>query len=145
MSGRQNTPTQGKLIAAGAAILLVAAWHTGPSFASANSADICEDPSDPSFNLSGSVLDAINVSHEIDASGTPNTKSNDDADALTSTHYLPPKAEARLRKIVEKSATPVAETPLTKGDEQPAVKVSVPGASDNDLARYKRQMYRRDI
>lgn len=149
MAGRQIAPTRGKRFAAGAAILLMAAWHTGPSFASANSADICEDASDPSFEISGSRLEAINFSHEIDASGAP-TKSNNDADALTPAHYLSPKAEPELRKVFEKSTipiadSPVAETPLAEGDEQPAVKASVPGVSDNDLARYKRQMYRRDI
>ena len=150
MARRQSTPTQGKRFAAGAAILLMAAWHAGPALASANSADNCDDASNPSFEISGSQLEAINVSHEIDASSAEITKSNNDAGKLSPAFYLPPKAEAELRKAFEKSTTPiadspVAETPQAEGDEQPAIEARVPGVSDNDLARYKRQMYRRDI
>jgi hypothetical protein len=150
MAGRQLTPTQRNRFAAGAAILLMAAWHTGPAFASANSADICDDAPNPSFEISGSQLGAIKISHEIDASRAETTKSNNDADALSPAKYLSPKAEAELRKVFEKSTkpaadSPIAETRLADGDEQPAVKARVPGVSDNDLARYKRQMYRRDI
>ncbi len=105
---------------------------------------------DPSFEISGSQLKAIKISHEIDASRAETSKSNNDADALSPAKYLSPKAEAELRKVFEKSTkpaadSPIAETRLADGDEQPAVKARVPGVSDNDLARYKRQMYRRDI
>jgi len=150
MEGRQLMRTRGNHIAAGAAILLMAAWQTGPAFASTNSAEICDDASASSFEVSGSQLEAINFSHEIDANGVEITKSNNDADELSPTHYLTPRAEVALRKVFEKSSTPVAdspvaETPLADDDQQPAVKTRVPGVSDNDLARYKRHMYRRDI
>lgn len=150
MAGQQLTRAQGNHFAASAAILLLAAWQTGPAFASANSAEICDDASTPSFQVSGSQLEAINVSNAIDANGVEITKSSNDADELAPTHYLSPRAEAALRKVFEKTSTPfadspVAETPLADDDQQPAVKTRVPGVSDNDLARYKRHMYRRDI
>ncbi len=47
MAGRQLTPTQRNRFATGTAILLIAAWHTGTAFASANSADICDDAPRP--------------------------------------------------------------------------------------------------
>ena len=150
MAGRQLTPTQCNSFAAGAAILLMGAWNAGPAFASANSPEICDDASTSSFEISGSQLEAINVNHEIDANGVEITKSNNDDDALSPRHYLSPRAEGTLRKVLVETTTPVAEvpiaeTPLADDVERPAVKTRVPGVSDNDLVRYKRQMYRRDI
>jgi len=150
MAGRQLTPIQGNRFAAGAAILLMAVGHAGPALASANAPEICDDASNPSFEISGSQLEAVNVNHEIDANGIETAKSSSDSDALSPTHYLSPRAEAALRKVFEETTTPVAdsplaETPLADDDERPVVKTRVPGVSDNDLARYKRQMYRRDI
>lgn len=150
MAGRQLMPIPGNRFAAGAAILLIAAWHTGPVLASVNAPKICDEASNPSFEVSGSQFETINVSHEIDANDVEIAKSKSDADELPPTHYLSPRAEAAFGKVFEETTKPVAvspivETSLADDDEPPAVKTRVPGVSDNDLARYKRQMYRRDI
>jgi hypothetical protein len=77
-------------------------------------------------------------------------------DDLTADELLSPAARAAMHAAFEKNA------PVTDGDTLPAtrtvvkqaeqkesklpeVNASIPGISDKGLARFKRQMYRRDI
>lgn len=150
MAGRQSEPDPGNRYVAYAAILLAAAWHAGPAAASTTSPEMCDDASKPSFEISGGELEVLNVGRDIDTDGIEIRQSNSDADAVLPTNYLSPRDEAARGELPEDTkkpapASPVADGPRVDSSEQPAIKARVPGVSDDDLARYKRQMYRRDI
>ena len=150
MAGRQSAPNPGHRFAACAAILLTVAWHAGPAAASANTPEMCDDVGQRSFKISGSELAVLDVGHDVDSNGSEVGHPDGDAETLLPANYLSPQAEAALRELREDTKkaspdSPVADAPRVDGGEQPAMKARVPGVSDNDLARYKRQMYRRDI
>ena len=150
MAGRQSAPISGKFFAAGAAMLLAAAWHAGPVLASANSPEMCGGADKPSLELSRDDLDVLNVGLEIAADRVEIDQSESDGDSFLPANYLSPRAEALIRDAREKPMEgapdrPLAETPRTDPDGQPTIKARVPGVSDGDLVRYKRHMYRRDI
>lgn len=147
MAARQSLPKQGRSFAAGAAIVLLAAWHAEPATASSNAPVSCDDVAEVSFEVPASELKTAAVSHDVDAKGIESTDSAEEIEALSPDHYLAPRVEAVLRKVFKDSATPIADTPITdsNSDKQPAMNTRVPGVSDHELARYKRQMYRTDI
>ncbi len=146
MAGRQSAPHPGHRFAACAALLLALAWHAGPAAASANTAEICKDAAKRSLLIPGSELAALDVGTDSTGIG----RSDSHADALLPANYLSPRTEAAPRELsedVKKPApdSPIADAPRVDDGEQPTIKARVPGVSDDDLARYKRQMYRRDI
>ena len=150
MAGRQSAPNPGHRLAACAAILLTLAWHAGPAAASANTPEMCDDAGQRSFEIPGSKLAVLDVGRDVDSNSSEVGHSDGDVDALLPTNYLSPQAEAALRELLEDTKkaspdSPIADAPGADRGEQPAMKARVPGVSDNDLARYKRQMYRRDI
>ena len=150
MAGRQSEPDPAHRFAVYAAILLASAWHAGPAAASANTAEMCDDAGKHSLEISGSELKVLEPGRDIDGSGIEIGGSDNDPDALLPANYLSPRDEAALRELLEETTktapdSPVADTPRADGSEQPSIKARVPGVSDDDLARYKRQMYRRDI
>ena len=150
MAARQPEPNPNHCFAACVAILLTVAWHAGPAAASANTPEMCDDAGKRSLEMSGRELAVLDVGRDVDADGMEVGQSDGDADALLPTNYLSPRAEAALRELLEDTKkaspdSPVTDAPGVDVGEQPAMKARVPGVSDNDLARYKRQMYRRDI
>lgn len=150
MTDRQSMPKRGKSFAAGAAIVLLAAWHAEPATASSNAPISCDDVADVSFEVPASDLQTAVVSYEVEAKSIEDAESVEEIDALSPDHYLAPRVEAVLRKVFKESATPisdspVSDTPIADSDKQPAMNTRVPGVSDHELARYKRQMYRTDI
>lgn len=126
MAGRQANPKQGKIVAAGTAIVLLAAWHANPATASSDTPVLCDDVADSALEIPAHKLQATIVNHETDAKHV-------EEDAAKS-----PNDE----KAVE---TPVTENPIAAGETVPAMHARVPGVSDDELARYKRRMYRTDI
>lgn len=141
MAARQSKPEQGNLFAAGGAILLLAAWHADP--ASANSAPLCDDVATLAFEVPAEQLQVDAVSHEVDAQGTETL--NTEIEVISPDHYLAPRVEAALRRVFEDIATPVADGDKPATEEPPEMNTRVPGLSDEELARYKRLMYRVDI
>jgi hypothetical protein len=140
MAARQPMPKQGRSFAAGAAILVLVAWHAEPATASSNMPVSCDDVAAVSFEVPASDLNAAVVNHEVDAKGIKDAESAEKTDALSPDHYLAPRVESVLREVFKDSATPIVDR-----DKQPAMNTRVPGVSDDELARYKRQMYRTDI
>lgn len=111
-------PNQGKACAAGAALAFLVAWHAGPAIASSNTPV---------------------GSDEV-------TKSANEFDTMSPSHSLAPRVEAALRKVFKEPATSLAESDdKPPGSKRPTITTRVPGISDEQLARYKRQMYRKDI
>ena len=123
MAARQRKPRKG-IIAAASSILLVALCVAGTAIAAHNS-----------------------TTAEI------NGYNNDD---LTAKELLTPSAKAAMQAAFEKHSPPtdgdtlpatqtVVKQPDQTESKLPEVSARIPGISDNGLARFKRQMYRRDI
>ena len=77
-------------------------------------------------------------------------------DELAAVELLTPSAKAAMLAAFEKNSpptdsvkTPAAQTVVKQPDQTeiklPNVSARIPGISDSGLARFKRQMYRRDI
>lgn len=150
MAGRQSTPSKGKGFIAGTMLLCVAAWFAGPALASATSSEICGDEADLSRGISTDQLEASALRSPLNVDDLGTAKSDFATRAVSPSRLLSPKAESALRKVFEETASPAAASPVADalqadGDVRPAAKARVPGLSDGDLARYKRQMFRRDI
>lgn len=143
MAARQSTPNQGNRFTACAAFLVLAAWHAGPASASANSASLCDDVAKLEFEVPVEQLQANVVSHEIDAKGSE--KSVIEIEVISPSHYLAPRVEAALRKVFEDSTTSLTDGDRPTTNAAPVMNTRVPGVSDEELGRYKRQMYRTDI
>ena len=80
------------------------------------------------------------------------TESTSEADAPA--QYLAPQVEATLRRAFEDPVRPLGESaPDSNEDaivesadgEERVMKTRVPGVTDSELERYRRQMYRIDI
>jgi len=143
MAARQSTPKHGSRFTTGAAFLVLAAGPAGPASASANSPSLCDDVAKLAFEVPTEQLQANAVSHEVDAKG--GEKSGVEIETISPSHYLAPRVEAALRKVFEDTATSLADDDKSATDETPVMNTRVPGVSDEELARYKRQMYRTDI
>lgn len=110
---------QGKAFAAGAALAFFVAWHAGPATASSNTPAVSDD-----VTQSANVLDTMPLT----------------------TRSLAPRVDAALRKVFKEPAASLADSDRkSPGTQRPAITTRVPGISDEQLARYKRQMYRKDI
>lgn len=119
MAERRSMSKQGKAFAAGAALAFFVAWHSTPAIASSNTPVVGDD-----------VTESANA---LDTLSPPNDS-------------LAPRVAAAFRKVFKEPATSLADSdgkPL--GSQRPVITTRVPGISDEQLARYKRQMYRKDI
>lgn len=148
MAGRQSATKQGNAFAANAVILLLAAWFAAPVTAAPNIEIGCEDVADATLEIPVHKLNAEIVNHDVDDQAI-----GSDSDVLTPAHYLTPQAQATLRKVFDDTARPLAELAPRNDDsvddvareELPDMNARVPGVTDSELARYRRQMYRSDI
>lgn len=133
-------PKQGKpFMVAVALILLVCAGHTAPAIAS-NTLAMCDDVADVRLGIDADELQATIASNNIVTKEVEAVESTIEGDASSAGEDLVPGVEAAPRQVVEKTTSQIAED-----DDQPAMKARVPGISDDELARYKRQMFRTDI
>ena len=148
MSGRYLTPNPGKTIAILAAGALLATWQA--TLASTDLQSARDDAASSSLEIPADQLLVANIGHEFDATTIVVEQAEDSKDDIGATKTLGPSAEAALRQVFDDSAEASADEPdeeeseIDRGD-QPLIKARVPGVSEDDLARYKRQMYRRDI
>jgi len=118
VAGRRLQSNQGKAFAAAIALVFLIAWHAAPATASSNTPVVNDDVS----------------------------KSASEFSTISASHSLAPRIEAALRKVFKAPAASLAERddkPLAS--QRPAITARVPGISDEQLARYRRQMYRKDI
>ena len=143
MAVRQSMPRQGNSFAAGAAILVLFAWSVAPISASASTASLCGDVAFRTAEVPDTELKAQSISHDVDTTGASNPTAV--VKSLSPDHSLAPRIEAALRKVFNDTTTPVADSEQADDDEPPAMITRVPGISDQELARYRRQMYRTDI
>ena len=129
-------------LAALAASLALAAWFVTPAFAAPAHDTLCSDSRDATLEVSENELSATLVNHEM-----KEPDAADKVDALSADHLLSPRAAATIRKVFADSDDEVEESEATQteADETVIMNTRVPGFSDDELARFKRQMYRKDI
>jgi len=78
--------------------------------------------------------------NKVEADEVDTVESATEPDTLSTTRNPGPDHDAILHEVFEETTTRFSES-----DEWPAMNARVPGLSDDELARYKRQMYRTDI
>lgn len=141
MAGRQATPRQGKAYGASALlVVLVSAWYAGPAIASSNTFPVCDDVNDVNLEIPVKELQVAITSNKVEADEVDIVESDAEPDTFSTTENPGPDHEAILHEVFEETTTRFSES-----DEWPAMNARVPGLSDDELARYKRQMYRTDI
>lgn len=145
MTERQSVPRQVGNSAAGVVIVLLATLNADVAIASSNAPVRCDDVAELTLEIQVRDLNAQTLSHESDRKGLEIKDSANESDALSPTHYLAPRAEAVLRKVFKETTTPASDSPIAETDKRPEMNTRVPGVSDDELARYKRHMYRKDI
>ena len=127
------------VLAAGFAL---AAWFVTPAFGAPAHDTLCSESRDATLEVSENELSATLVNHEM-----KEQDATDRVDALSADHLLSPRAAATIRKVFADSDDEAeeAEATQTDADETVIMNTRVPGFSDDELARFKRQMYRKDI
>ena len=156
MAATQPEPHQRQSIAAVAAALLLATWCVSPAVNAAPSVSPqCDDVSDASLDIPAREFSAEIVSHDT-VTEADNAPAEASQQALSPALYLVPRAKSDARDAFQERAAPVADVvppaskevpvPETSGAEDlPSINTRIPGVSADDLARYRRQMYRNDI
>jgi len=145
MAVRPTGRKQGNIAAVAASLLLtalVATLSAAPTFAAPAYEALCNKTHDATLDVSENELTATPVSHDV-----VEPDSADRVDVLSADHLLKPRVEATVREVFVDSddeAEPAEAVP-TEADDPVIMNTRVPGVSDDELARFKRQMYRKDI
>ena len=170
MAERRISPKQPKSFAADAAIFLTAALFSLPALASNSTPIPCPLSEQATLEVLPDELVASTVSHDVSyvvAGKPPAAKSSDIANPVS---LLAPRAEAAIREAFRDGETDAARTTVselirtvittpmagTEADidapeadakiETPSgMTTRLPGVSDDELSRFKKQMFRRDI
>ena len=139
MVGRPRTPKQGNTTATLVLLLLMSGFAT-PVLAAPDHDILCDDHHEATLQIPASELATRPVSHELEA------RKNDDSETVSADQLLKPRFDATVREIfVDDEEIEVLDEAEIDADDPTALRILVPGVSDEDLVRFKRQMYRRDI
>ena len=159
MFGRRYKPNQRNTFAAGAAFFVMAGICTAPALAATSARIDCpEEATKATLDVPAHLLAADLVSRNVPAASIPDEKTTaeiDEIEIAPSSSLLAPQANAAIRNAFISSHTP----PMAGTDAKPVsaseddestvpdsgMNTELPGVSDEDLLRYKKQMYRRDI
>jgi len=137
-------PTERKqgILAVYAASLVLAAWFAGPAYGAAAHDTRCNQTHDATLEVSESELTATLINHEIE-----DQDAADKVDVQSADQLLRPRAAATIREVFGDSDDEAeqSEAAETESDDAVIMNTRVPGFSDDELARFKRQMYRKDI
>lgn len=158
MFDRRSKPKQQSTFAASAALFVLTGFCTAPALAATSARLDCpEEATKATLDAPVHILTTELVSHSDPAE--PNA--DDEAiaeivviESAASTSLLAPRAAAAIRDAFKMSHTP----PMAGTDAKPepatedestgpdsGMNTKLPGVSDEDFSRYKKQMYRRDI
>lgn len=137
-------PTERKAfnLAALAASLALATGFVTAAFAAPSHDPLCSESHDATLEVSENELSITLANHEIE-----NQEATDKVDTLSVNHLLRPRAAATIREVFADSDddTEQPEAQQSDVDDTVIMNTRVPGFSDDDLARFKRQMLRKDI
>jgi hypothetical protein len=162
MFDRQNTSELKNSFAAATALLVVAGVLATPALAATSDPLPCKEATEATLHVHVNTLTTEVVSHNLPPA-TISKKSSLEASVLqktevsSSSSLLVPRAEAAIRDVFDDSDELTISSASTKSQPEPiteddgrqesdiGMNPKLPGISDDDLARYKKQMYRRDI
>ncbi len=169
MANRQMAPTQKTTPAMNAVLVALVAICSAPALAATTSRIPCSEAVEATLTVLVDDLIAEVVSHDLPAPSINDARSIDEIEVVSSTSLLAPRAEAAIRDAFDESdrisidssdanLSRFVLTPPMAGKksavettdkvvEGPAsgMNTKLPGISDDDLSRYRKQMYRRDI
>ena len=134
---------QQRNIAATLALLLMTSGAATPAAAAPNHDILCDEHHEATLDVSAEELATRPVSHDLAAQKNPQ-----DTETVSASQVLKPRFDATVREVFaedEKSATEAEAKAEPEVEEPSALRIRVPGISDEELVRFKRQMYRRDI
>ena len=139
MVGRPETPKQGNATAT-LILLLLTSGFAVPALAAPDHDAFCDGHDEANLEISAAELAATPVSHELD------DPERNESETVSADQLLKPRFDAMVREVfVEDENEEGLEEAQIEADEPAALRIRVPGVSDDDLVRFKRQMYRRDI
>ncbi len=165
MFDRRKMPFQQNSFAAAAALVLMSGVLATPSLAATSGHIPCEKSTAATLLVQVDELAAELVSHSASSA------KNEEMNSAANESLLAPLAEAAIRDAFSKSEnmSRAATAPITvnaistppmagtdakseivedsddKVESDTVMNTRLPGISDDDLLRYKKQMYRRDI
>ena len=142
MVGRLQTPKQGNFTAT-LALLLLTSGFAVPVLAAPNHDILCDDQHEATLDISAEELATRPVSHELETQ-----KNAENTETVSASQLLKPRFDATVREVFAEDEEDVQESETeaeAEVEEPAALRIRVPGISDDDLVRFKRQMYRRDI
>ena len=155
MFDRRCKPNQRNTFAAGAAFFVMAGICATPALAATSARIDCPEEA---TRATLDVLATDLVSHSIPAASIGDEKTTAEIDEIKiapSSRLLAPRAAAAIRNaFISAHTPPMAGTdskpvPASEDDESTppdsGMNTELPGVSDEDLLRYKKKMYRRDI
>ncbi len=159
MFDRRRKPKQQNTFAASAALIVLAGICAAPALAATSTRIDCPDQATKAtLDVPVHILTTELVSNSIPAEAHANDKTIvelEDIETASSNSLLAPRAAAAIRDAFRLSNTPpMAGTdskpePVTDDDKsvlpESGLNTELPGVSDEDFSRYKKQMYRRDI
>lgn len=171
MARQQSMPHVGSQRRIIVALLALAACCAAPALAAKPDAALCKESRIATLDIPVAELAPKIVHHEISMTTLDETAAAMELNDRAPTRYLAPQAEAAIWKAFENSDNIVfkrrgspapilaimapATAPIADNDtestetkpvqEKPDMNARFPGVSDDELVRYKKQMFRRDI
>lgn len=135
-----TAPKRGN-IAATAAVLLLAGCLAAPVLAAPDHGLACSD--DRAVTLDVASHELVPTSHEVSGNEEPETVATT-IESVAADHLLKPRVEAAARKVfADDNASRDAKVAEPEGDE--VTQTRLRRVSDNELAPFRRQMFRKDI
>lgn len=157
-----------------AALAAVISLSPSAVIAATTAAIPCEESTAPSLQVTVQELVSRNLNHSVSVSIVKSEDAVRESKAVSTMRVLVPRAEAAIRDAFDEAQndsvslrneapqllrdislkSPFAGAPSkaikpqekTQSIEaEPGMNTKLPGVSDDDLSRYKKQMYRRDI
>jgi len=141
MAVRPLERKQGKLAALAVSLVLATSFVTSASGAPVRDM-LCSETHDATLEVPENELTASLVSHEME-----DQDAADKVDTLSADHLLRPSAAATIREVFADGddETEQSEAAQNEADETVFMNTRVPGFSDDELVRFKRLMFRKDI
>lgn len=164
MFDRRNPSVPQNTFAAAAALLLVSGILASPAIAATSSLFACKEATQATLHVHANELTTVVVSSTVTETSAEKTSLLQDVALTSPKNLLAPRAEAAIRDAFQESeALLVVKAPMTAPmagtkaqtetvteEDEPeksdlSMNTKLPGISDDDMVRYKKQMYRRDI
>lgn len=144
MAVRLSEPKRGNIAAA--ATLVLAGWFAGPAPAAPSPEVFCDEAQEATLEVSREQLAATTVSHEFENQEV-NARTVNEIGVLPRGHLLKTGVEAAVREIFDDADNDSETEDVVTAEpaETTILNTRVPGVSNDRMARFKRQMLRKDI